>query len=119
MFVAVLRDLFGLFGGWCFCFLRLHQLDGLHAAEAADVADDGPAALPLASSALELIAQLISALEQIFMFEQIENSQCRGAGERIAGEGAAQAARTGSVHDFGAASDGSEWQAAAQGFCCD
>src|ERR1700674_3519566 len=119
MFVAVLRDLFGLFGGWCFCFLRLHQLDGLHAAEAAHVADDGPAALPLASSTLELIAQLVGTREQIFVFEEIENSQCRGAGEGIACERAAQAAGTGSVHDFGAASNGSEWQAAAQGFCCD
>src|SRR3984893_5726721 len=119
MFVAVLRDPFGLFGGWCFCFLRLPQLDALHATEAAHVADDGPAALPLASSTLELIAQLIGPREQIFVFEEIENSQCRGAGEGIAGERAAQAAGTRSVHDFGAASNSSEWQAAAQGFGCD
>jgi len=51
------------------------------------------------------------------VFEEIENSQCGSAGERITGECAAQAARTGSVHDFGAAGYGSKRESAAEGFC--
>ena len=67
--VTVLRDLFGFFGRWSFCFLRLHQFDRLHAAEAADVADDRPAALPFAGAALEAVAEFVGAGEQIFFFE--------------------------------------------------
>jgi len=40
------------------------------------------------------------------MFEKIENGQGRSAGEWIAGECAAEASGTGSVHNFGAAGDG-------------
>ncbi len=84
----------------------LHQFDGLHAAEAANVADDGPAALPFAGAALEAVAEFVGASEQILALEQIEHGQGCGAGERIAGEGSAEAAGAGSIHDFGAAGNG-------------
>ena len=59
MLVTEVRDLFCFVRGRSFIFVRFHEFDGLHAAEAAHVADNGPAALPLAGTALEAIAEFI------------------------------------------------------------
>src|SRR5208337_189982 len=116
MLVTILRDLFGFVGSGSFRFLRLHQFDGLHAAEAAHVTNDRPAALPLAGPTLETITEFVGTNQQIFFFKQIEHSQCGGAGERVAGKGAAEAAGSGRIHNFCASGDSSERQTAAQRF---
>ena len=74
--------------------------------------------MPVAGTALELIAQLIGSRQQVFVFEEIEHSVCRSAGERITGECAAQAARSRSVHNFGTTGYSSKRESAAKGFGC-
>ena len=54
--VAVTRDLAGFVGGRL-AGPGLHQFDGAHATQSADVADDGPAPLPSAGALLEVLAQ--------------------------------------------------------------
>ncbi len=92
------------------------QFDGAHAAESADVADDGPAPLPIAGALLEVLAQLLGALAEFLLLDGVDHGETGGAGDGIAGEGAAQAAGAGGVHDLGFAGDGRERQSSAQRF---
>src|SRR6267154_1957882 len=64
--VTILSDLFRLVRGRSFIFLRLHQFDGLHSAEAAHITDDGPTTLPCAGTALEAVSEFVGAGQQIF-----------------------------------------------------
>src|ERR1035438_3699687 len=59
--VTILRDLLCLLCSRSFRFLRLYEFDSLHAAEATHVADDGPAALPLAGTALKALSEFVGA----------------------------------------------------------
>src|SRR5271165_134979 len=104
MFVTVLRYFLSLVGCWSLRLLRLHKFDGLHASESAHVADDRPAALPLASAALKMIAEFIGTGEQVIFLEQIEHCQSRSARQRIPRKSSAQPSWPGRIHNFGAAS---------------
>jgi len=68
--------------------------------------DDVPAMLPFAGAALEALAQRVGARQHIVAVEQIKHGKRSCAGQRIAGKRSAEAARAGSVHDFGAACNG-------------
>src|ERR1700722_14559730 len=69
MLIAILRDLFCLVGSGSFRLRRLHQFDGLHATQAAHIADDRPAPLPFSGATLEAFAKFIGSREKIFALE--------------------------------------------------
>src|SRR6202040_392844 len=93
---------------------RLHQFNGLHSAQAANIADDGPALLPFASAFLELTSQFVGSRQQVFMLEDVEHGQSGGAGQRIACECAAQTTGARSIHDFCAARDAGQRQSTSE-----
>ena len=53
-------------------------------------------------------ADLACALDQAVVLEDVDRGERRGAGERVAAVGAAEAADVGGIHDLGAAGDGRE-----------
>src|ERR1700728_1791598 len=67
--VAVLHDLLGLVTCGSLGLIRLHKFDGLHATEAAYIANHRPAPLPLAGAALEAVAKFVGARQQILALE--------------------------------------------------
>ena len=56
----------------------------------------------------------LCASEQAFVGDDVEHGQGRGAGDRVAGVGAAQAAGLGGLHDVLAADDAGKREAAGQ-----
>ena len=110
----MLHDLFSFFAGRLARLGGFNQFNCLHAAQSTDVSDHRPASLPFLRSLLKSASDVVSAGEQLLVFEHIEHCERGGARERIAGKCAAQTARAGSVHYFGAPGDSRQWQASAQ-----
>ena len=54
--------------------------------------------------------------QKVFAFENIQHRQRRGAGQRIAGECAAEPARNRGIHDFGASGNRRQRQSPAERF---
>src|SRR6266404_8960654 len=71
---------------------------------------------PLLRPLLKMVANYVSALQQIVSLEDIQNRVCRGARERISSECSTQTARSRTVHNFGAAGDRCERQSATERF---
>src|SRR5260370_10831776 len=127
--VAVARDLFGLgVGGlaWVSRLARIvsraasrgsgvaDQLDGAHAAEAANVADEIPFLLPAAGAFFKTLAEGGGAREQTLFLDGFDGGERGGAGDRVAAVCSAERAQAGRVHDFGAAGNGAAGRAAAE-----
>ena len=64
------------------CVPGLYQFDGAHAAESADVANHGPALLPIASALLEMLAQVFGALAEILLLDSVDHCKSGGAGRQ-------------------------------------
>ena len=64
----------------------------------------------------DFLALRLGLFHQAFLLEGIEHAKCRGAGDGIAGIGAADAARLRRIHDLGAADDAGQRKAAGQRF---
>ena len=62
----------------------------------------------------DLLALGFGLFHQVFLLEGIEHAECCGTGHRIAGIGAADAARIGRIHDLRAADDARQREAAGQ-----
>src|SRR5664279_157320 len=85
VFVAVACDPVGFVGGRL-ASTGLYQFDSAHAAESADIADDGPALLPVAGAFLEVVAQVLGAFAELLLPDGIDHGESGGAGGRIAGK---------------------------------
>ncbi len=74
-----------------------HHLEGAHGAESADVADRHALLLGLdrLHAGHDGLALLLGLLEKPFLLEGVEDAEGRSTGHRIAGIGAADAARIG------------------------
>src|SRR5437867_988354 len=83
-------------------FLRANEFNGLHWAKSANVADERRFFGPGLQSLLNHSAKLFCLGQQIALLKRIKNSKCRGAAERVAAEGPADAADDRCIHDLGA-----------------
>ena len=63
-----------------------------------------------------LVAERVGALDQLLLGDHVEHGECRRAGDRAAGIGAAEAARIRRVHDRGPADDARQREAAGERF---
>ncbi len=90
------------------------ELDGVHEARTADVDDLRNLVLQRSQALLEAGAEVFRAVAEVFILDHVENGMGRRNADRAAGIRAAQAAGAGGVHDFGAAGDGCNREAAAQ-----
>ena len=87
------------------------ELDREHRAEAAYLADLGPALLPGEHPRADRLADRGRALEQPLVLDHVEHRQRGREGDRVADVGAADAADDGRVHDLGPAEHARERQA--------
>src|SRR5579864_1908414 len=121
--IAVSHDLFGLLVGGFARFLRAHQFNRLHGAEASYVADKLPALLPLEGASAEPVAEEVRAPVEVHadsggvlesLLEQVEYAERRFASQGIPAERAAERADYGDIHQLGAARDRRERQSSAE-----
>ncbi|MFZ2507616.1 MAG: hypothetical protein WAW79_03950 [Steroidobacteraceae bacterium] len=79
------------------------QLESDHRAESADLGDRRVTGGELFQSRRQSRAQLAGTRKYLLLLEHVEYGERGGAGDRIAGVGAAESARRAGIHDFGAA----------------
>src|SRR5205807_5005054 len=114
--VAVASDLLGFRVGGLARGGVANEFDGAHAAEAADVADQIPLALPAAGALFKLLADRERTSQQAFFLDGFDGGERSGARKRMATVSSAERAGAGRVHDFGAAGDSGDGHAAAERF---
>ena len=90
----------------------LHELDAEHGALAAHLADDGVALRPVADPGQQGPLDALRLGEQVVALDDLEDGERRRGRDRVAAEGAADAAGLHGIHDLGAAGDGGEREAA-------
>src|SRR5919199_1380171 len=91
----------------------LGELEGEHRAEAANLADLGYATRDAVEAGAEEPPELLGAPPELRLGNRVEDGRRGGAGDRVAAEGAAEAARGDGVHELGPAGDSGERKAAA------
>ena len=62
------------------------------------------------------LADCVRAFAQLFVLDDVEHGMRGGAGDGVAGIGAAEATGSGGIHHIGAPDDGSKRHAASQAF---
>src|SRR5699024_9808952 len=90
-------------GGIRFLGFRVAELDRHHGAQAADLDHVGALGLQGLKVLLQALTQDIAPFKQIFVLDNIDDSQGRGYRQGVTGIGAAQAAWARSIHDVGTA----------------
>ena len=114
MLVAILRDLLGFVAAGVLVSCDCTSSMACMPPRPRTSPTIGQRRLPFAGAALKAVAEFVGAGQQVFALEHIEHGQRGRAGQRIAGERAAEAAGAGRVHDLGAAGDGGQRQSTAE-----
>src|SRR5713101_6470840 len=102
---------------WFTCCCVADKLDGAHATEAADIANQIPFPLPPAGTFFKSLPDGGGTREQIFFLNRFDRREGGNARERISGKGAAKRSGFRGIHNFRASGNGGEGQSAAERFC--
>src|SRR5690606_10968697 len=90
----------------------LHELDGDHRTLSANLANDVVRLLQALKLTLQRLLNAGCFGKQALLLDGVKDGDGRCCGDGVSSERATEATSMGSIHDFGAAGDGSEGQSA-------